>query len=106
MRRCPPYSRQKHWHQNQGRVIGQGNSKTFSGSGGGEFLFLQHGLESTHDRFQFPQDAFSPNGPLVSTPSANEEWISQGLAQPIQRTAHRGLTQKTPFGSAGDVPFL
>jgi hypothetical protein len=67
---------------------------------------LHHGFEPTHDRFQFAQDAFSPNGALVGTPSANKEGISQGPAQPIQRAAHRGLTQKTAFGGAGDVPFF
>src|SRR5439155_12347858 len=52
---------------------------------------LAHGSKPTHDRFQLAQYTFSPRCPLINASRANEERISECFAQPVQRSAHRGL---------------
>lgn len=60
-------------------MISHGHAKTFLAPGRIEILSSDHSLEPRHERLEFSKHMFSPHRALVSTPTANEEEISEHL---------------------------
>jgi hypothetical protein len=69
-------------------------------------LSSHHRFKSRHERFEFPQHAFSSKGALVAAATADEKHVSKHFTETFKRPAHGRLTQETSLCSARHMAFF
>ena len=81
--------------------------KYFLASGRIELFSSHHGLKPRHERLQLSQHAFSPHRALIGAAVTDRRGSPNVSRNPLQRPAHRRLTQETSFFCrTGDMALL